>query len=173
MNTVEKYRDLNSDPIAWFNAHLGSINAIVYTYWRDAWCKLYAYSSSSMPAKVNSHRRRFSEMPNCETWEIIEDKLGLPSGFTRIPGSLSLIGDPSSKIDHQYLKNANDIVFCHTGAQAIDSGVWNTQPGQKMVVLRQRAIDAGRPDLYQIVGNYGIVYGHKDDIKKHLGLIYE
>lgn len=161
------------DPITWFTNNYDAINAAVHYTWTTTIVDPVTESREPFPVAYNLSRRNFSEMPLCYSWTDIYKQVGnLPNGFRIMQGKLYIGSYPESRV-HEFLANDKGEVFCHTSAQTIIRAVRELGPGDRIGMMRDRAVAHGRPDLYRIIGDYGVIFGHIDDIQRHLHLRYE
>ena len=159
-NTIE-------NPLVWFGSHLGSINHAVYIYFSSGFDALRILRRFVFDQ--NSYlRMNMTEEGFCHSWETIKDMVGLPSGFEVIHGSVKLDG---IRLEHTFLRSGHGRhakILCHTASQFMHG----VHKGEKSAVLKERALQSGKPNLVQTIGNYTVVFGEVHEIQKALGLTY-
>jgi len=142
--------------------------------WRD---------NSNRLRRLDSSRYSLSEMPLCESWELISP----PPGFRVVgvergeallycPGDDPVKEKPFDTKNHQFARNGKGILICFTFGQfhdyqnpLISTDGW--KPGDRVNVYKAMA-----PDLIETYEHHGVViarlYGRYDDIRTRLGLWY-
>lgn len=163
-------------PINWAKKHINQIHAILL--------EQRSQEPARLISDIFSYRsRRLSEMPLCQAWRLIESDstLQLPEGFTIVDGAVSSYDTTinfryGNSEYHTYLEREDTsgerMIFCLTGAQfVLPPSFREDHKGSRMHILRERAVLAGRPDIYTILPfNIGVIYGTAADIHKILGL---
>ncbi len=156
-------------PDLWLEANIGSIHQIMAEF--HAGYKIRERRKHPDYAlRFDSSQRTLSEMEICYVSRRVAKKVGLPTGFRAVPGTLDAedeLGERTLR-NHWFFLGRNREVMDLTAGQCMGMRTLETEPGYRMGLLQRRS-----PRHVRTFPNgISVVMGKAEDLAQDLGLVY-